>query len=147
MRYHMCMQKTSNRLGMAARIVRLARERSGLSQRELAARSGVPQSLISRYEAGSVEPGLSTVQRLINATGVVMTIEIDGLRLIDTTRMPTVDETEGIERGFVRMLEKLPADQQPAIDAAKRKWGSSLRTTRRSGRLAFPQYVRDPPGS
>jgi len=141
------MRKTSNRLGMAARIVRLARERSGLSQRDLSARSGVPQSLISRYEAGTVEPGLATVQRLVNAAGVVMTIDVDGLRLIDTTRMPTVEETEGIERGFTRMLKRLPADQQPAIEAAKGRWGTSLRKTRRSGRLAFPQYVRDPPGS
>jgi transcriptional regulator with XRE-family HTH domain len=141
------MQQTANRLGMAARIVRLARERSGLSQRELAARSGITQSLISRYEAGSIEPALATLQRLVNAAGVVMTIDVDGLRLIDTTRMPTSEETEGIERGFARTLERLPPDQQPSIEAAKRGWGSSLRKTRRSGRLAFPQYVRDPPGS
>lgn len=127
---------------MAARIVRLARERSGLSQGELSRRSGVPQSLISRYEAGAVEPGMRTIQRLVNAAGVVMSIEVDGLRLIDTTRMPTAEETEGIERGYQRMLEDVPERQRPAQEAARRRWGEGLREAQYSGVPAFPQYRR-----
>ncbi|MHB8509514.1 MAG: helix-turn-helix domain-containing protein [Candidatus Dormibacteria bacterium] len=137
----------ANRLDLGARIIRFAREQAGLSQGKLAQASGISQGLISRYEAGEVAPSLRTIQRLLNAAGVVMTIDVAGVRMIDTTRMPTVEESEGIELAYVRMLERLPADQQPGIEAAKGRWGSSLRKTRRSGRLAFPQYVRDPSGS
>src|SRR4029077_13193218 len=99
----------------------LARERRGLSQGELARASGVAQALISRYESGQVEPSLRTVQRLVNAAGVVMTIDVDGLRLIDTTRMPTAEETAGIEVAFEKMLESPPEHLRPAQEAARRR--------------------------
>src|SRR3954451_3231760 len=46
-----------------------ARHQAGLSQRALARRSGVPQSLISAYETGDRQPGADMLLRLLRATG------------------------------------------------------------------------------
>lgn len=50
-----------------ATALRVIRERSGLSQLELAARSGVSQGRISDIEAGSVNVRPSTVRKLADA--------------------------------------------------------------------------------
>jgi transcriptional regulator with XRE-family HTH domain len=54
----------------AARALREARRRAGLSQRELAEKSGVPQSTIGRIEAGAVDPRARTLDRLLRACGL-----------------------------------------------------------------------------
>ena len=46
-----------------------ARLGAGLSQRELARRSGVPQAAISRIERGLVSPRTETLDRLLRACG------------------------------------------------------------------------------
>jgi len=51
------------------RSLRQARRRAGLTQRQLAVRTGVPQSTIGRIEAGSVDPRVSTLDRLLRACG------------------------------------------------------------------------------
>ena len=53
----------------AAATLRTARRESGLSQAELARRAGTSQATISAYESGSKEPALSTLERLLAATG------------------------------------------------------------------------------
>lgn len=42
---------------------------AGISQRELARRAGVPQSMISAYERGRREPTLPTLLRILRAAG------------------------------------------------------------------------------
>ena len=59
----------------AARALRSARKRAGLSQRQLAEKSGVPQSTIGRIEAGSVDPRVRTLSRLIRACGFDLEVE------------------------------------------------------------------------
>ena len=57
-------------LGVDARsIVLEARLGAGVSQRELARRSGVPQAAISRIERGLVSPRTETLDRLLRACG------------------------------------------------------------------------------
>jgi transcriptional regulator with XRE-family HTH domain len=46
-----------------------ARLAAGISQRELARRSGVPQAAISRIERGSVSPRVETLDRLLRSCG------------------------------------------------------------------------------
>lgn len=53
-----------------------ARVRARLSQTELARRAGVAQSVISAYEADRREPGLRTLNRLIEATGHHLAVEL-----------------------------------------------------------------------
>jgi transcriptional regulator with XRE-family HTH domain len=58
--------------------LRMVRRRADLSQRELAARSGIPLSTIARIEAGETrDPRLSTVSRLVEAAGFRLAI-LDG---------------------------------------------------------------------
>jgi predicted transcriptional regulator len=59
----------------AARALRHARRRAGISQRELAARSGVPQSTIARIESGAVDPRVGTLRRLLRACGFDLEVE------------------------------------------------------------------------
>ena len=50
-------------------MLRWARRRARLSQRELARVSGVPQASISRIERGLLAPQVDTMERLLRATG------------------------------------------------------------------------------
>lgn len=57
-----------------ASVLRTARRRAGMTQRELAAATGTPQATIGRIEAGSVSPRADTLARLLLATGHELTI-------------------------------------------------------------------------
>jgi transcriptional regulator with XRE-family HTH domain len=48
-------------------LVRTARRRRGLTQRELAKRTGIPQPMISSIERGLQDPRYSTLQRILAA--------------------------------------------------------------------------------
>lgn len=53
----------------AASVLRNARNRAGLSQRELAARAGTAQSVIARIELGQTSPTWDTLKALLDAAG------------------------------------------------------------------------------
>ncbi len=48
-------------------LIRRARLRAGISQEELADRLGMSRSSIARWEVDRVEPGLSTLRRVLQA--------------------------------------------------------------------------------
>jgi transcriptional regulator with XRE-family HTH domain len=54
-------------MSMAGRMVREARGRARLTQRQLAAKSGIPQETIARIERGRVDPRVGTLDRLLGA--------------------------------------------------------------------------------
>jgi transcriptional regulator with XRE-family HTH domain len=78
----------------AARALRVARTRAGLSQTELARLAGVSPVVVNRVERGRITPRVDTLQRLLAAAGVTLTIE----------------PRRGIEidRGPIRELLQLP---------------------------------------
>ena len=53
----------------AAALLREARTRAGLSQRELAKRAGTAQSVVARIERGQTSPTWETLERLLAAAG------------------------------------------------------------------------------
>jgi transcriptional regulator with XRE-family HTH domain len=53
----------------AGQTIRRTRTQAGLSQSELAELAGTSQATVSAYESGAKEPSLSTLQRLLAATG------------------------------------------------------------------------------
>jgi transcriptional regulator with XRE-family HTH domain len=57
-------------------LLREARTRSGLSQRELAERAGTTQSVVGRIEAGLTSPRVDTVDRLLEAAGYRLAVEL-----------------------------------------------------------------------
>jgi transcriptional regulator with XRE-family HTH domain len=55
--------------GDPSTLLRDARRRAGLSQRELAARAGTAQSVVARIEGGHADPSTGTLARLLAAAG------------------------------------------------------------------------------
>ena len=56
-------------MSMAGRMVREARRRVNLTQRQLSAKAGIPQETIARIERGRVDPRIGTLDRLLEACG------------------------------------------------------------------------------
>src|SRR5437773_3844548 len=59
----------------AARLIRRARRRAGLSQRALGRVAGVPQSTVARIELGQLSPRVDTLERLLRAAGQTLSTE------------------------------------------------------------------------
>src|SRR5918911_4222159 len=57
-------------------LVREARKRAGLTQRELAERAGVSQPAIARLESGRTSPSLEQVERLMRLAGFDLLVEV-----------------------------------------------------------------------
>jgi transcriptional regulator with XRE-family HTH domain len=66
------------------RLLRLARRRAGLSQRQLAERTGVAQPTIARIELGVAVPRVDTLDRLLGACGE--TLEVMRREAVDFDR-------------------------------------------------------------
>lgn len=85
-------------MSTAGRMVRYARRRAGLTQRQLAAMAGIPQETIARIETGASDPRVTTLDRLLEACEM-------GLEV-----MPRLGI--GIDRSQIRVLLDLaPADR------------------------------------
>jgi transcriptional regulator with XRE-family HTH domain len=61
---------------LAANLLKLARARAGLSQRELADAAHVAQSTIARIESGTRQPSLPVLARILAAIDVEMRITL-----------------------------------------------------------------------
>jgi transcriptional regulator with XRE-family HTH domain len=57
-------------------LIREARLRAELSQVQLAERLGMPRSSIARWEVDKVEPGLSTLRRVLQACGYDLSLTL-----------------------------------------------------------------------
>ena len=57
-------------------LVREARKRAALTQRELAERAGTTQSAVARLESGRTSPSLEQVQRLMRLCGYDLLVEL-----------------------------------------------------------------------
>lgn len=60
----------------SADLIREARLRAGLTQYELAERTGRDRSVIARWEQGSVAPSLETLVELVRACGFELPLEL-----------------------------------------------------------------------
>lgn len=99
----------------AGALLREARSRAGFSQSELARRAGVPQSVISEYEAGKRQPAVPTLARLVDATGHALTI---GLERSDPTVRGLPDTPLG---------RRLRQHRKALLEAVHNAGGSNLR--------------------
>ena len=97
--------------------LRLARRRRGLTQRQLAASSGVPQSAIARIESGSVTPRIDSLERLLRFCGE--TLEARPVRGI------------GVDRSLIReMLSLSPTERLQAASTEANNLARLIRSTR-----------------
>lgn len=61
-------------------LVREARGRAKLTQRELARRAGTSQSVVARIERGQVSPSAGTLERLLREAGFRLRVELRARR-------------------------------------------------------------------
>jgi transcriptional regulator with XRE-family HTH domain len=63
----------------SARLIREARLRAGLTQAELAERTGRDRSVIARWEQAVVAPSVETLTELVRACGFDLPLELERL--------------------------------------------------------------------
>lgn len=98
-------------MSMAGRMVRDARHRAKLTQRELAAKAGIPQATIARVERGRVDPRVGTLDRLLEACGYGLE-SMPRLGIgIDRTQI-----TERLQTPMGRRLEIAMADDSHNVE-------------------------------
>jgi uncharacterized protein len=119
-----------------AALLRSARLAAGLSQLALARRAGTSQSAVARYESGTSTPGLTTLERLLNAAGQELVIETRPLERRFSG--PVGQKLEGHEQQLQRILRRHGASRPRVI-------GSVARGEDREGSdLDLLVEVRDP---
>lgn len=91
-------------MSMAGRMVREARRRANLTQRQLSAKAGIPQETIARIERGRVDPRIGTVDRLLEGCDY-------GLE-----SMPRLGI--GVDRTQIRALLRLSPSERLAVAIA-----------------------------
>jgi transcriptional regulator with XRE-family HTH domain len=104
-------------------VIRIARDRAGLTQQQLAARSGRPRETIARWESGSQAPSLEAVSALIHECDLDLILR---LTRRDTTLADRVSEQLALPPAK-RLARLLAAD---AVRDAKRslRWLASIET-------------------
>src|SRR5215211_1571128 len=99
-------------------LLREARVKAGLSQRELARRAGTAQSVVARIERGQTSPTIDTLERLMAATGHDLDVE-----LVPRTASDPVIEAfkRDIDRTLLRRnLEKTVDERVRSLQALAR---------------------------
>lgn len=71
-------------------LVREARRRAALSQRELARRAGTAQSVVARIELGQTNPTLETLIRLLSAAGFDLDAHLTPRPVVDSHMLDDV---------------------------------------------------------
>jgi uncharacterized protein with HEPN domain len=104
----------------AASLLRNARLAAGMTQEQLARAGGVTQSVISAYESGRREPALSTLARLIEATGgrLETTVGFDGAAKSRTLR-DILEACDAIEHHLGRGPAENPLGDGLVFDAVR----------------------------
>ncbi|MFQ6074580.1 MAG: CBS domain-containing protein [Candidatus Bathyarchaeia archaeon] len=92
--------------------IRRLRRTAGLTQKELAKRAGVSQSLIARIERGTVDPRLSTLQKIVKA---IISVEKRKVALdIMNSPVITVDASDSVRRA-VELMKRHGISQMPVL--------------------------------
>lgn len=93
--------------------LRNLRKRFRLTQKELAQKAGVSQSLIARIENKTVDPRLSTVRRIFNA---ITSIQRERKKAKDVMHSPvvTIGATDTIKNA-ISLMKKFAISQLPVL--------------------------------
>lgn len=90
-------------MGMTGRMIRQARRQAGLTQTQLAARTGIPQSVTSAYEAGRREPSVAAFRRLGESLGCHV-----ALVLAPRPEYPGPERVSGQLADVLSLVDSLP---------------------------------------
>jgi transcriptional regulator with XRE-family HTH domain len=98
----------------AARALRAARRRAGLSQSALAERAGTSQASVSAYENAGKSPSVATLDRLLAAAGSRLTVAPAAVLLASVT--PTRHaQTARALADVLTLAEALPTRHEPGL--------------------------------
>jgi transcriptional regulator with XRE-family HTH domain len=124
----------------AALLVR-ARRSAGLSQRQLASRAGTSGATIAAYEGGHKEPRLSTLCRLIEATGSTLVIGVE-LHDVSGTAGPLSLEDRRSLAFHRAVLRQLLDDPEAVRQKGLRNVVTMRRANDGSAAVYFDQWER-----
>jgi len=110
------------------------RQQSGISRKELARRSGVPTSTVSRVEEGLMDPTFTMTQRLFGALGCDVHLAIQPMSKSALANLADafIDQPWGTEIDFVRVrsfidyISSHPESASSAIAQPPARSGDSL---------------------
>lgn len=94
----------------SAALIREARLRAGLTQTQLAERTGRDRSVVARWEQGAVSPSLETLLELVRACGFDLPLELAPYEQVDDTRL-RANALLSPERRVEQMLKSLRQHQ------------------------------------
>ncbi len=100
----------------AARLIRMARRRAGLSLRELARRARTSHSTLAAYERGRKTPNVDTLDRILTACGFHVNVTLEA-RPADVAVDPVARGRELVE--VLDLAEMFPARHSPTLTAPK----------------------------
>lgn len=106
-------------------LIREARTLADLSQRELAERAGTTQSVVGRIEAGLTTPRVDTVERLLQAAGYRLVLELRPIALDDpivAAYKADIDRTllrENLRRTPEERVRALQSHHRLAVEARR----------------------------
>jgi len=96
---------------MISSVLRRARISRGLTLRQVAARSGIAESNLSRLETGGVDPRMSTVTKVLEALDMTLAV-------VPTERLTIDDVKERMEEGAARLRARGVEDRDVAARLA-----------------------------
>lgn len=103
-------------------LLRDARERAGLSQRQLARKGGTGPSAIAAYESGTKSPTVRTMSRLLTACGLQARVQLEPLLADVDARVDALLAGEPVLD--LEKLEALAASLNDAADAPRCGFGA-----------------------
>ena len=104
--------------------LRKMRIKAGLTQKEVARRAKVSQSLIARIERGSIDPRLSTLRKIVKVLEEALEKEGEVMvSIVMTTPVITVFEDDDVRTAAKIMWEK-GISQIPVVDSRGRVIGT-----------------------
>ena len=113
------------------RLLQEARERAGLTQRELAKRVGTFQPAIAKLEQGTTNPTIDTLARCAAATGYALRVDLVPLPADD----PVVERyKQDVDRSLLRENLRKPVDDRIRTLSEWQQAGDELQRATREAR-------------
>jgi transcriptional regulator with XRE-family HTH domain len=98
----------------AGATLRAMRDRAGITQAELASRTGTSQATISAYENGSKQPSVATFSRLLAATGTRLAVERMAAPVVEPSSADLERAGETLAQ-VIALAEALPSEPERAL--------------------------------
>jgi transcriptional regulator with XRE-family HTH domain len=90
----------------SARLIREARLRAGLTQAELADRTGRDRSVIARWEQAVVAPSVETLTELVRACGFDLPLELEPLEANERVKKNAMLSPERRVQRLITAIER-----------------------------------------